>query len=64
MRGLGGALLGSQKVRMVEAVLHEPEFRIGVELLANIRTSAAHIMLNGEHLSPCTRFDAVARIRS
>ena len=47
-RGLDGSLLESPKFRMVEAVLHEPGFGIDAELLAEIRTSATHIMLNGE----------------
>ncbi len=46
-RGLEGALLDSAKFRMVEAVLHEPGFGIGEGLLAEIRTSVTHIMLNG-----------------
>ena len=47
-RGLDGALLDSPKFRMVEAVLHEPGFGIDAELLAEIRGSVTHIMLNGE----------------
>ncbi|PIL34373.1 hypothetical protein GSI_03148 [Ganoderma sinense ZZ0214-1] len=45
-RGLDGALLDSPKFRMVEAILHEPGFGIDAGLLAEIRTSATHIMLN------------------
>ena len=47
-RGLDGALLDSPKFRMVEAVLHEPGFGIDADLLAEIRTSVTHVMLNGE----------------
>ncbi|KAM5540084.1 hypothetical protein V8D89_006224 [Ganoderma adspersum] len=45
-RGLDESLLDSPKFRMVEAVLHEPGFGIDAKLLAEIRTSATHIMLN------------------
>ena len=59
-RGLDGALLEPPKFRMVEAVLHEPGFGIDAELLAEIRTSVTHIMLNGGSLR-AIRHSAEAR---
>ncbi|KAI0755845.1 acetyl-CoA synthetase-like protein [Fomes fomentarius] len=45
-RGLDETLLDSPKLKMIEAVLHEPGFGLEPSLLDEIRRSATHIMHN------------------
>ncbi|KAI0758570.1 male sterility protein-domain-containing protein [Trametes elegans] len=45
-RGLDEALLDTPKFRLVEAVLHEPDFGVTPELLDEVRRSVTHILHN------------------
>ncbi|KAI0758562.1 male sterility protein-domain-containing protein [Trametes elegans] len=45
-RGLDEALLDTPKFRLVEAVLHEPDFGVTPELLDEVRRSVKHILHN------------------
>ncbi|KAI0759234.1 male sterility protein-domain-containing protein [Trametes elegans] len=46
LRGLDEALLDTPKFRLVEAVLHEPDFGVTPELLDEVRRSVTHILHN------------------
>ncbi|KAI8995249.1 acetyl-CoA synthetase-like protein [Trametes punicea] len=46
-RGLDEKLLNSPKFKMVETVLHEPDFGIEPKLLDEVRNSITHILHNG-----------------